>query len=831
MHHANMPFQSVRQLTKHGNSLAPAFLSPVYSTLLLLHLHHTTCIDAALCLLVNDFGPHLCCRLVSVGSPHPGTCAMRLVHCDKAGVYRLTEDFASDDRLPPYAILSHRWLPDIDEPTFEDLTCGTGLQKLGYNKIRFCGEQSRQDGIQYFWVDTCCINKKNLHEYSHAINSMFYWYRNATKCYVYLPDVHAACTSNGEKTPDWESAFRRSEWFTRGWTLQELLAPRSVEFFSQERTWLGNKQSLEQLIHEITGIAKPALQGALLSHFSVAERFSWIDHRQTTVKEDKAYCLLGIFGVRMHLRPGEGLASAFKRLEKEVDKVTKCMQDLRLTDPRHDKKRIEDTKGGLLDDSYRWILQNQRFQEWCTIQEGLLWIKGDPGKGKTMLLCGIINELTNAMPKTALLSYFFCQNGDPRLNNATAILRGLVYMLVDQQPSLIQYVRKEYDQAGRTLFEDANAWVALSDILRSILSDPNLNSTFLIIDGLDECVADLPKLLHFITQISGAPRIKWIISSRNWPDIEEQLANTGQNLSLELNAESVSTAVARFIQHKVQELVRQKKYNDKTRDSVLEHLSSNADGTFLWVALVCQRLEKIPRWDTLRRLSEFPPGLDSLYERMMEQIRMSVHVDLCKQILAVATILYRPITLEELTGLVEALEEVQDDPESLFHIVSVCGSFLTVRARIIYFVHQSANDFLLEKAFPQIFPRGIDEVHRTIFSRSLKVMIRTLRRDMYCLGHPGFPIEQVRIPAKDPLAAARYSCVYWIEHLEQSSKAVDSGDDIQDGGKVDTFLRQKYLYWLESLGLLKSTSEGVLSMSKLQCLLQVSLQVTLQDTF
>jgi hypothetical protein len=324
-------------------------------------------------------------------------------------------------------------------------------------------------------------------------------------------------------------------------------------------------------------------------------RFSWIQCRQTKVEEDKAYSLLGIFDVDMPLRYGEGSTSAFKRLEEEIHKQNKCLQDLRPTDPRDDKKRIEDTKGGLLKDSYRWILDNSDFQRWRNDQSPLLWIKGNPGKGKTMLLYGIIDELDESIGTTALLSYFFCQATDSRIKTATAVLRGLIYMLIGQQPSLITYVWKKYDRAGKGLFEDANTWVALVEIFTDILQDPNLNKTYLIIDALDECVTDLPKLLNFIVQSSTSPHVKWIVSSRNWPDIDERLKNAGRNLSLELNADSVSTAVKIFVQYKVLQLAQQKSYNDETRDAVLDYLSSNADDTFLWVALVCQNLGKIPR--------------------------------------------------------------------------------------------------------------------------------------------------------------------------------------------------------------------------------------------
>lgn len=141
-------------------------------------------------------------------------------------------------------------------------------------------------------------------------------------------------------------------------------------------------------------------------------------------------------------------------MEKEDQE---CIQNLRVTDPRDDKKRIEETKGGLLEDSYCWILDNSNFQKWRNDQQSrLLWIKGDPGKGKTMLLCRVINELKKSMATTDFLSYFFCQATDSRINNATAVMRGLVFLLVDQQPSLISHVRKKYDHAGKSLFDNAN---------------------------------------------------------------------------------------------------------------------------------------------------------------------------------------------------------------------------------------------------------------------------------------------------------------------------------------------------------------------------------------
>ena len=251
---------------------------------------------------------------------------MRLLKCDNPGEFSLTNNLVGDDAIPRYAILSHTWGADAEEVSFKDMIDGTGTSKPGYHKIRFCGEQAGRDNLQYFWIDTCCIDKSNNTELQEAINSMFRWYRNAAKCYVYLADVSRPALgidSNLPNQPPWELSFRKSRWFTRGWTLQELVAPALVEFFSKEGERLGNKRYLERHIYEVTGIPVKALRGSPLSDFSVPERMLWTESRDTTHKEDKAYSLLGIFNVHMPLIYGEGRENAFKRLREEIDRVSK----------------------------------------------------------------------------------------------------------------------------------------------------------------------------------------------------------------------------------------------------------------------------------------------------------------------------------------------------------------------------------------------------------------------------------------------------------------------------------------------------------------------------
>ncbi|KAI4940161.1 hypothetical protein J4E86_011127 [Alternaria arbusti] len=219
--------------------------------------------------------------------------------------------------IPPYAILSHRW--SAYEILIEDISNGTYKEKEeGYRKLQFCAEQAAQDGLQYFWIDTCCIDRWNLRERSKAINSMFQWYKNATRCYVFLSDVSVATATEPVQRSDWQASFRASAWFTRGWTLQELIAPVSVDFFSREGYPIGDKASLDQLIHEITNIPLAVLRNCPLDEFSTSKRERWAKSRETTEDEDIVYCLLGILGVSMPTAYGEGQKSARRRLQAEV---------------------------------------------------------------------------------------------------------------------------------------------------------------------------------------------------------------------------------------------------------------------------------------------------------------------------------------------------------------------------------------------------------------------------------------------------------------------------------------------------------------------------------
>ncbi|KAN0096829.1 hypothetical protein V8E51_015634 [Hyaloscypha variabilis] len=360
---------------------------------------------------------------------------MRLLKRDGAGQLSLTGDLAGDS-IPPYAILSHTWGAVIEEVVLQDLMNNTGKDKPGYKKISFCGERA----------NTCYIDKTNSTELVEAINSMFRWYRNSTKCYVYLLD-------------SWELAFRR-----------KLIAPRTVEFFCSNGKRIGDRVLLERLVHEITRIAVVALRRSdNLSTFSEWERLSWAISRQTTKEEDKVYSLLGLFDVNMPLFYGEGEVKARDRLLEEVRRhkkkrhrdelsqvsfefnkrmktsASQCSsisssRDLGILDPeplRYSENSVHGLYFDKIDERLTGLTAAQ--QGTCRYQHadhsGFLWIKGNPGTGKSILIKFLFEKATsntNGDPSQVTLSFFFLARGIIEEKSTTGLYRSLLYQLLNK---------------------------------------------------------------------------------------------------------------------------------------------------------------------------------------------------------------------------------------------------------------------------------------------------------------------------------------------------------------------------------------------------------------
>ncbi|CAI4212399.1 unnamed protein product [Parascedosporium putredinis] len=330
-----------------------------------------------------------------------------------------------------------------------------------------------------------------------------------------------------------------------------------------------------------------------------------------------------------------------ERETRQDEKDNECLKDLRATDPRTDRERIKETKGGLFRDASSWILDHDDFRRWRDCDETrLLWIKGDPGKGT-----------------------------DKKLNNATAVLRGLVYLLAVQHPRLISHIRESYDHAGPKLFEDVNSFYTLSNVLERMLRNESLSRTYIVIDALDECTTDREMLLRFIVEHSAvSDRVKWIVSSRNRPEIEQHLKidGSGMNLSLEItkNAEQVSRAVGSYIDFKM-ETLSSLLSDHNLRNLVRDTLREKANGTFLWAALVIKELEKVTAtpWRVPQVVEEVPSNLNELYDLMMVQIQQLKDWGLCQLVLSAVTVAYRPLHLTELAIVSGLPKYISENPE------------------------------------------------------------------------------------------------------------------------------------------------------------------------
>ncbi|CAI6337446.1 unnamed protein product [Periconia digitata] len=232
----------------------------------------------------------------------------------KAGQQPPKLEFFPDRPFPPYAILSHTWGPTGTEITFRDMEAGLEKTKPeSYQKLNYTCLQAEEDGILYVWIDNFCIDKESSAELSESINSMYAWYNEAKICYAFMADVIA------DEDAQTSTEFSQSRWFTRGWTLQELIAPKEVIFYSKDWSQLGTRTTLATVISRITRIDQGILTRIHgLEHVSIAKRMSWASDRRTTRQEDMAYCLLGIFNISMPMLYGEGGEKAFRRLQEQI---------------------------------------------------------------------------------------------------------------------------------------------------------------------------------------------------------------------------------------------------------------------------------------------------------------------------------------------------------------------------------------------------------------------------------------------------------------------------------------------------------------------------------
>ncbi|KAJ4330292.1 hypothetical protein N0V87_010137 [Didymella glomerata] len=719
---------------------------------------------------------------------------MRLLYTADNGKLGWTDDLVGK-QIPPYAILSHTW--DGQEVAYKDLQNHRDIGdvdarlKGGYQKIFFCAAQAKRDGLDYFWVDTCCIDKANSQELQEAINSMFRWYQNSKKCYVYLSDVEHG-TLDGEG----ESAFKQSRWFTRGWTLQELLAPKSVEFFSFKEVRLGDKESLKSILHKITKVPVQALSGSRLSEYSVSERFSWAENRQTTREEDQAYCLLGMLNVHLPLIYGERKENALDRLRDAVaaknnkgrpqpqeERLGKICTWLSAPDPStnyHKAHKQRQAETGL------WLLHNARFAEWKGRTASRLWLHGIPGCGKTILSSTVIEHLLQHCHDDARMvtAYFYFDFNDAQKQNPELMLRSLLSQLLQRSVTIPKGVDALFSACDNG--QRQPSLHALLEVLPPVMQQ--FTHVYVVLDALDECT-QRPELMDVLETVAGwqLDNMHLLMTSRKERDIESSLGSY-------VKEEDTICLQREVVDKDIQQYVQQRLSNDKTlakwnKDAAVKQEIEDA--------LICGARGMCRNRAMLRKsLATLPQTLDQTYDRILTAISEE-DAEYAMRILQWLTFSARPLSVEEVAEVVAIdvtgnrafdRDEVLEDP---LEALNICSSLVTVTTnkagrrsspaqRTIALAHYSVQEYLVSERIKQgqakRFSMQDFDCHDTISKGCLIYLLQFQQ-----------PLTTKVLGVS---ALARYAAEFWSSHIQKTRDEAEGSADVNaQGGRYSNALQ------------------------------------------
>lgn len=503
------------------------------------------------------------------------------------------------------------------------------------------------------------------------------------------------------------------------------------------------------------------------------------------------------------------------------DRYRASIQALFVTDPADDMQMIANKKDKLLQVTDSWMLKDTTYRKWLN-EDGsrVLWLHGDPGKGKTMLAIALIEELTKKLQlvensSQSALVYFFCDNHDDRRKTAPLILRGIMYQVLCQHPDLAIYLNNEYEKQREQLFSSTNSLQTLWRIFHTIVKNSGLQRIYIVIDALDECDIDsMESLLVLLEPYIDVQKdelgqndqecfgcqIKWLLTSRNELRIKQPLTGSLE-ISLEENASHVDDAVLKFIDFKVKQLTRIKHYDETLKELVGETLQEKAEGTFLWVALACRELSKpsVLSVNAEDMLLQLPSGITPLYTRIMDHVltcsdeRSTLYI---KSILQAMVVALRPLTLPELAVAAGLPKQYHHNLNVLGEYVEQCGSMVTIRQRQAHFVHLSARTYLRQAQFIHLSARThlLENGRGTIVSKDLRVEHRNVA--VHCFN---YICNQFRRPLEDrefspsrrdrsvdmgrtemgDITCLEYPLLFWLDH------AKDASDDIADNFDVD----------------------------------------------
>nr|OQO32604.1 hypothetical protein B0A51_00168 [Rachicladosporium sp. CCFEE 5018] len=675
-----------------------------------------------------------------------------------------------DDSPPPYAILSHTWSENNeDEVSYHDLRYGTKKSLL---KLELCRDWTKAKGFEYFWIDTCCIDKRNDAEISYAIRSMWRWYSEAAICFVYLSDL--SMKRKRDVDADWRDALKDCRWFTRGWTLQELMASKKVEFHTRNDR-LGSREDLLLALKSITGIN---LGDQLPNH---ATRLGWVTKRTTKRPEDRAYCMLGICDVSLDPRYGEGGNAAWRRLEDaiahrygtialEVRGATanKDHREMVLEALRFDalETRRRTVKAALAK-TCKWILKHPACAKWLKLEHKFFWIKGKPGAGKSVLIKYLDQHVTRGLKKSNAVGLYFYFNarGERLEKSFLGLYRSLLVQIIDLVPELMH----ELDTLD-TQFDVSQ----LQRVLASAISSVS-RQIWIFIDALDECrEGDVRELIDFLDGLEAA-EVYVCLASRHYPIVKVPTKLQLVLEEIDEHKQDLSTYIEK-LDLQGEELAR------------MQHdIVAKANGIFLWVVLVVGILQKDVergRFHAMQsRLREIPAGLPELFKTII--LRDDEYKD--EFLLCLRWILYafRPLTLREWyfammagtpTGSLDWHEEITDQRMETFLLSSSKGLAELAKGKTItpQFIHESVRDFLIhDRGFEQIC--GADGPYEGISHEQLKQcclwgVVFDLPRELeQHMNKKQLLTDDERTALRRKYPFAEYATTYILHHADRAA--------------------------------------------------------------
>nr|OQO23823.1 hypothetical protein B0A51_08145 [Rachicladosporium sp. CCFEE 5018] len=703
-------------------------------------------------------------------------------------------EFQGDER-PAHVIASHRWSKDSrDEATFQDVKDWRNTSGRGYQKVKAFAEyvKSSISHIEWLWIDTCCINKDSAAELSEAINSMFDWYHNAEVCLAYLADVGAAEDMSG---------FEESAWFTRGWTLQELLAPEIVVFVTAGWQVIGHKGSssgsnpglsigreLQDTIARVTGVPVEVLLNYDASaDLSVEEKLKWMEGRTTTRPEDMSYALFGILDVKLPVIYGEKYTGARQRLiaaihqrnnltVQQAEEYRKISAWLSSSDPwtSHDRARQQhEPQTGV------WLLQHSQYLAWKSGPSRLLWVYGKAGCGKTILCSTAIEDMKTHCESDVLTGQviFYFSFSDTQKQTYKDFLVSLVVQLGEREPGL-SLLRQAYQRTERRL--------PGSDELQKILysSIAAYNKVYVHLDALDECpegdgvrqnvLDSVEKLLEQL------PNGRILVTSRDVPDVRSLMQDTGAD-PMPIIARTVDADIHKYIStHMSRD--RKLSHLDATAKALIEEtLSERADGMFRWVYCQLQQLKqsKCTRPSSLRAaLFALPKDLDETYQRMLDNINRA---DRSNALTLLRWLAYAqsPLSLLELAeaSIIDPTDNLAadglvdtDDRGNWADTLNILAGFVTI-----------------DGGLEEEVDHGIDYVGAFGMMRASRQIEESTRVRLAHLSVKEY-LESSRILASDaryfqldPLREHRYlthSCLVYLTHYSASSLKISTERDL-----------------------------------------------------